>query len=127
MAFDPHDPSAACRARGKLLATLTERNVPDAEKLNAELVFSELVGNVVRHAAVGAEVEVVIDCSGPQIVLHVADRGAGFRHVSRSASDAYRESGRGLFLTAELTEHFTVSERPGGGSHARAILKGSRA
>lgn len=124
LAFDVRDAEAARRARTTFLATLTERGFAPIELLNAELVFSELIGNVLRHAATEAEINVVIDCSSAQTVLHVLDRGRGFRHISRLPSDVYSESGRGLFLIAELTDDFTVTERPKGGSHARAVLTG---
>jgi hypothetical protein len=48
--------------------------------------------------------------------------GGGFNHISRLLHDPYAEHGRGLFLIAALTEDFTVSQRPGDGSDARAVL-----
>jgi len=124
LTFDVRDAEAAHRARAVLIATLTTRGFPPIEKLNAELVFSELIGNVLRHANTGVEVEVAIDCSGPQTILHVLDRGPGYSHVSRLPSDSLSESGRGVFLVAQMTDDFTVSERPGGGGHVRAVLIG---
>ncbi len=59
---------------------------------------------------------------GARTVLHVLDGGGGFNHISRLPRDPYAENGRGFFLIAALTEEFTVSERPDGGSHARAVL-----
>lgn len=50
---------------------------------------------------------------------HVMDRGGGSNHFSRLPRDLYAEDGRRLFLIAALTDDFTVSERPDGGSHAR--------
>ena len=52
------------------------------------------------------------------------DRGAGFRHISRLPVDPLSEEGRGLFIIASMTTEFTVSQRSGGGSHARAVLVG---
>jgi anti-sigma regulatory factor (Ser/Thr protein kinase) len=124
LTFDVRDADAARHARGVLVTTLTTRGFPPIEKLNAELVFSELIGNVLRHANTGAEVEISIDCTGPQTILHVLDRGLGFSHISRLPFDALSESGRGVFLVAQMTDDFTVSERPGGGSHVQAVLIG---
>jgi hypothetical protein len=45
--------------------------------------------------------------------------------VSRLPSDLFAENGRGLFLIAALTVDFTVSGRPDGRSHARAVLRGA--
>ncbi len=118
------DAEAAREARSLLVSTLTKRGFPPIEKLNAELVFSELVGNVLLHAGASGEVEIDIDCAGPQTILHVLDRGSGFSHISRLPGDLYCETGRGVFLIAQMTDDFTVSERPGGGSHVRAVLIG---
>jgi len=121
-AFNVYDVSAARQGRDMLLARLTERGFPMMERLNAELVFSELISNVYRHAA--SEVDIAIDCSGFQTVLHVLDRGLGFRHESALPPDLYSETGRGVFLISEMSDAFTVSERFGGGSHARVVLAG---
>jgi anti-sigma regulatory factor (Ser/Thr protein kinase) len=90
----------------------------------AELVFGELVGNAVRHAP--GRVEVTIDWSTSAPVLHVLDRGPGFRHTPVLPDDPYSEYGRGLFLISSLTDDFRVSRRPNGGSHARAVLSVGR-
>jgi CHASE3 domain sensor protein len=78
LTFDVRDAEAARHAREVLVTILKTRGFPPIEKLNAELVFSELIGNVLRHADTGAEVEVSIDCTGPQTILHVQDRGPGY-------------------------------------------------
>jgi PAS domain S-box-containing protein len=121
--FDACDGKAAAAARGLFIESLEQRGFVADHCANAELVFSELVGNVVRHAH-AEDVEVAIDHGGLHSVLHVMDRGSGFHHISRLPPDPYAESGRGLFLIAALTVDFTVSERPDGGSHARVVLRG---
>jgi PAS domain S-box-containing protein len=87
----------------------------------AEIVFGELVGNVVRYAP--GPVEVIGDWSGPDPVLHVLDRGSGFRHISILPPDLLSESGRGLFIISALTQDFRVAKGVDGGSHARAVLR----
>ena len=124
LTVDVRDPSAARSARAVLRDLLAARGVQPAESANAELVLAELIGNVVRHAAGRPEMDIAIDCGGPQTVLHVFDGGPGFRHSSRVPADVFAESGRGLFIIAALTEEFTVSRRETGGSHARATLVG---
>ncbi|MGD0473162.1 MAG: SpoIIE family protein phosphatase [Candidatus Velthaea sp.] len=121
--FDVRDAGAAGAARAQFVASLERRAFSTEERAAAELVFSELIGNVVRHAAQTTEVEVAVDHGGPHSVLHVLDRGSGFYHVGRLPSDPYAENGRGLFLVAALSVDFTVSERPDGGSHARVVLR----
>jgi serine phosphatase RsbU (regulator of sigma subunit)/anti-sigma regulatory factor (Ser/Thr protein kinase)/CHASE3 domain sensor protein len=120
--FRLDDAARAHAARDAFIASLARHGFSMAEQFNAELVFGELIANVVRHAVGSDSVEIAVDGSGPQIVLHVLDRGPGFRHISRLPSDPYSESGRGLFLIAAMTDDFTVNERPDGGSHARAVF-----
>jgi serine phosphatase RsbU (regulator of sigma subunit)/anti-sigma regulatory factor (Ser/Thr protein kinase) len=120
--FAIHDGDAARQVRNNFVASLKKQLFSFDACANAELVFGELIGNVVRHASSTMNVEVAVNHAGPDTVLHVMDLGGGFNHASRLPRDPYAEAGRGLFLIAALTEDFTVSERPDGGSHARAVL-----
>jgi anti-sigma regulatory factor (Ser/Thr protein kinase) len=54
----------------------------------------------------------------------VLDHGLRFSHISRLPFDDLSESGRGVFLVTHMTDDFTVSPRPDGGSHVRAVLIG---
>ncbi|MGD0474874.1 MAG: SpoIIE family protein phosphatase [Candidatus Velthaea sp.] len=121
--FDVLDPHAARTVREAFVASLEQRGFGADDHGNAELIFSELIGNVVRHAAHAEMIEVIIDHGGPYSVLHVLDRGSGFYHISRLPPDPLAENGRGLFLIAALSIDFTVSERSDGGSHARVVLR----
>ncbi|GAC1542830.1 MAG: hypothetical protein NVS2B17_21870 [Candidatus Velthaea sp.] len=96
------------------------RSVDPALLYAAELVFSELVGNVVRYAPGGVEI-VYEELVEP--VLHVLDRGPGFVLSPHLPSDILAERGRGLYLAWSLTAEINVSRRTGGGSHARAVLR----
>jgi anti-sigma regulatory factor (Ser/Thr protein kinase) len=120
--FDVRDGDAAGSVRRKFVTSLESHNFAPDACTNAELVFGELIGNVLRHANHSSDVEVALNHGGSDSVLHVLDHGAGFNHISRLPRDPYAEDGRGLFLIAALTDDFTVSERPDGGSHARAVL-----
>jgi len=122
--FDSGDAGAASNARRAFAAALSTKRFTDVDIANAEIVFGELCGNVARYAK--GRVDVVVDSSGIQTVLHVLDRGVGFQHVSRLPRDLFSEKGRGLFIIAAMTTEFTVSQRLGGGSHARAVLVGRR-
>ncbi len=86
----------------------------------AEVVFSELLGNVVRYAP--GETEVALDQNGSAPVLHVLDVGRGFRHLPKLPDDVLSERGRGLYIVSALCDDFTVTRRSRGGSHARAVL-----
>jgi PAS domain S-box-containing protein len=124
--FDALDGSEAQRVRGRFVESLELHRFSGEERDNAELIFSELVGNVVRHAAQAATVEAAIDHGGPYSVLHMLDSGNGFYHISRLPPEPYAENGRGLFVIAALSIDFTVSERPDGGSHTRVVLRGGK-
>jgi len=112
------DAGAARRAlAGELRATgMNEENV-----LVAEMIVAELLGNVVRYAS--GRVDIILDCSADSPVIHIIDEGAGFEHNPRLPADAYAESGRGLFIVAELAREFAIARAPGGGSHARVVLE----
>ncbi len=118
--FDVRDARAAAVTRDAVVAFLRAHGVVGAELENAELVYAELVGNVVRYAP--GPVEVRAEWHGDRAVLHVIDAGPGFQHMPRLPRDLYAESGRGLFLITTLTDHFHISRNPGQGSHARAVL-----
>jgi anti-sigma regulatory factor (Ser/Thr protein kinase) len=120
--FDSADALAASQARRTFRRSLPENSFSQNDIANAEIVFGELCGNIARYAS--GPIEVIVDSSGVQTVLHVLDRGAGFRHISRLPADPLSEAGRGLFIISAMTTEFTVSQRSGGGSHARAVLVG---
>ncbi len=120
--FDAHDGDRARTVRHEIDAWLERHGVGDADRVMAELVYAELVGNVARYAP-GA-VELALDLSGEYAVLHVIDAGAGFQHNARLPADALAESGRGLYIVSSVADEFSVTRRPDGGAHARAVLKG---
>jgi hypothetical protein len=83
-------------------------------------VFSELLGNVVRHCS--DEVEFALDISGDVPILHALDRGPGFTYNARLPKDIMSDSGRGLFIVRSLISDLNITRRTDGGSHARAVL-----
>jgi anti-sigma regulatory factor (Ser/Thr protein kinase) len=120
--FEVDDRAAATRARGEMVAALERRGVAELDRTIAELVYAELIGNVKRYAP--GQIDVALDLSGEYAVLHVVDTGPGFQHNARLPADALAENGRGLFIVATIAEEFAVTRCPGGGAHARAVLKG---
>ena len=121
--FDAADGDAAHRVRCELSDELLTLRLKPDEVFAAEMVFSELIGNVVRHA--GTEVEVLVDNSRTSPVLHVLDHGAGFSLNTKLPADTFEEGGRGLYIVSQLVRDFTVAPRTAAtGSHARAVLLG---
>jgi anti-sigma regulatory factor (Ser/Thr protein kinase) len=115
------DERSVIASRRTFAGALREHGATSDDIAVAEIVFGELVSNAVRYAP--GHVEIIVDWTGPDPVLHVLDRGKGFRHVSIVPPDLFSESGRGLFIVSALTHDFRISQRPGGGSHARAALR----
>jgi anti-sigma regulatory factor (Ser/Thr protein kinase) len=120
--FDAHDGEGARTVRRALVEQLERRGVSDADCVMAELIYAELVGNVARYAP--GVVEIALDTSDEYAVLHVVDAGPGFQHNARLPADALAESGRGLYIVSSIADEFSVTRCPGGGAHARAVLKG---
>ena len=118
--FQPHDGLAARRAREDIVSMLGELGVATADTTITELVFSELVSNVCRHGT--DDVEIALDVSGESPVLHALDRGPGFTYSARLPMDIMSAGGRGLFIVRAMSRDLVVTKRPGGGSHARAVL-----
>lgn len=118
--FEAQDGDAAARARTAFVDLLRRTGSSEEALFRSELIFGELIGNVVRYAPGEVEVVAVADRFGA--VLHVLDRGKGFTLVPRLPSDLLSERGRGLYLVWALSSDFNVDQRPGGGAHARAVL-----
>jgi anti-sigma regulatory factor (Ser/Thr protein kinase) len=122
--FDVTDPHETRTARQALADELHEARLSEECVLVAELIVAELLGNVVRYAS--GRVDVVLDRSAEVPVIHIIDNGAGFEYNPRLPADAYAESGRGLFIVAELAREFTIARTPSGGSHVRVVLETRR-
>jgi PAS domain S-box-containing protein len=119
--FDVTDAAEATAARHALVDELRNAGINEESVLVAELIVAELLGNVVRYAT--GSVDLILDSSADVPVVHLIDGGDGFEHNPRLPADAYAESGRGLFIVAELAREFTIARAPNGGSHARVVLE----
>lgn len=124
LSFDARDARMAHEARRLVATYLRELGSPDADYDGSELVFGELIGNVVRHAPGEVEIEVGWDDGFAR--LCVRDRGFGYASDRELPIDPLSENGRGLFLINALTRHFSVTPRPRGGMEACAILHVAR-
>lgn len=120
-AFDAENAQAAHEARSQLVAYLRERTPGTADLGGAELVFGELVGNVVRHAP--GPIEVQVEWTHAQPTLHVIDRGRGFLRDPGLPVDVLSESGRGLYIVSQLTDALRIERIAGYGNHVAAVLR----
>lgn len=114
------DSDAAARVRSEFVDQLILKGASDEALFRSELIFGELLANVVRYAP--GEFEIVLDTRGDNAILHFLDNGRGFTLVPRLPSDLLSERGRGLFLIWTLSEDFNVEMRQTGGAHARVVL-----
>lgn len=120
--WDFADPAAAYAIKGSVIAELRRIAKFSAEQeQNLHVIFSELVGNAVRHAP-GA-LSVSISVAGRKVRLHVIDEGPGFDRRPALPSDIWSESGRGLFLISALAENLTIEPLPGFGSYITVELQ----
>ena len=118
--FDAENARAAQDARGQFVRYLRKNAAPGGDISMAELVFGELIGNVVRHAP--GSIEIDLDWADEYPVLHVLDRGPHFDVSSTLPDNVLSESGRGLFIVNALTRSLRIEHIPGYGNHIIAEL-----
>ncbi|MFG2819102.1 SpoIIE family protein phosphatase [Kitasatospora sp. NPDC048365] len=98
----PSDPAAVADVRAWITATLEEWGLADLT-FATELVLSELVTNAIRYGSPPVRVRLLHDRS---LICEVADGSSTSPHLKYAATTD--EGGRGLFLVAQLTEHWGV-------------------
>jgi PAS domain S-box-containing protein len=118
--FDAENAQAAHDARAEFVSELRARSERYSDVDAAELIFGELVGNVVRHAP--GPIDVQIEWSAEYPVLHVTDRGKGFIRNPALPLDPLSESGRGLYIISLLARSVRVERIPGYGNHIAVEL-----
>jgi PAS domain S-box-containing protein len=119
--FDAENARAANETRREFVDRLRQVTESVRDLNAAELVFGELVGNVVRHAP--GPIDVQLDLSGHKPALHVIDRGRGFIRDPALPADPLSENGRGLFIIQQLADDVRVERIAGYGNHVTATLK----
>jgi PAS domain S-box-containing protein len=119
--FDSSDAHRGHAARHSFVDALRDAGLRKKQRDAAELVFGELLGNVVRFAPGPVEIVLNRTHAAPP-VLHVLDRGPGFTFAPKLPLDLLSERGRGLYIVWSLAEDCNVTLRHDGGAHARAVL-----
>lgn len=119
------DPEEALRERPSFLAALArECGDPAFDRFTAQLIYTELVGNVIRHAR--GPVDVQLRCVDGKALLHVFDRGRGFMLKPALPSAPLQESGRGLYLVSQFVEKLNVHTLEGHGTCVSAVFSVGR-
>ena len=118
--FEALDAVGAGGARVSFSRFIARTCTPDSDFVACELIFGELVGNVVRHAP--GPVEIVVEWRGDRAMLHIYDRGPGLQWSGPSLPEAYAEGGRGLYIMSKLARSYDVEPGIGCGTHIAVEL-----
>ena len=122
--FHSDDAGSATSARTSFVAYLRSKGYAQEQVSQAELVFGELVSNVVRHAP--GPIDIELRCKEEVALLKVADRGRWLKdqsHQTTLPSDVFAEGGRGIYIVESLVGPIFVRHRAGGGSEVAVRLK----
>jgi PAS domain S-box-containing protein len=118
--FDADNARGAQSARFAFIARLRESASAISDFAAAELIFGELVGNVVRHAP--GPIDITLEWKDDRAILHVIDRGPGFESAPLRRVGPLSEAGRGLWLIRHFGRDLKVEHIPGFGNHVRVEL-----
>lgn len=122
--LDASDGGAVTLLRREVREYLGRHAEPDSDVDGAEVAFSELVTNTVRHAPGPAWVH--LDWSERQPLVEVHDLGPGFELQPSLPDDPFAPGGRGLYIVSHLTEELAVASKAAGGSKVSARLPVAR-
>jgi PAS domain S-box-containing protein len=106
--FGASDALQAEPTRRLLRAWLERKTTGDVA--SAELIYGELIGNVVRHAPGPIDVDVVLEPTRVQLVVQSGGRAITVRPALPASP--LQEGGRGLFIIDELGSDYTTRELP---------------
>ncbi len=118
--FSALDPSQAHRTREELVRTLKLRCGEEDDYDACEIIYAELIGNVVRHAP--GPVQIMLDWNGDDPVLSVVDHGPAFSFNANPPANPLAETGRGLYLVAQLANRINVQPIAKNGKAVRVVL-----
>lgn len=104
----PPDPALVARARSMAAEQLGRWGLDDLA-FTTELVVSELVTNAIRHSSGPIGLRLIRDRS---LICEVSDSQHTSPHARYAGND--EEGGRGLFMVAQLTEHWGTRYMPTG-------------
>ncbi|MEA2721707.1 MAG: hypothetical protein QOJ39_3571 [Candidatus Eremiobacteraeota bacterium] len=118
--FDANDARAAQAARVDFVARLADEGIGAEQRLAYEIVFGEIVGNAARYTP--GPLDLALRRDGRKLMLAVLDRGPGFDWDAVLPSNAWAESGRGLFLIDTLARGVRIEYLTGYGSYLEVTL-----
>ncbi len=104
----------------EIMGRLHAEGTADSDFDAAELIYGELIGNLIRHAQ--GCVTIRLDWSDEFPTLSVNDEQRYTAPAISLPRDPLAESGRGLFIIKTLARDFKLVDADGSGSAACAIL-----
>ncbi|MGI5350784.1 SpoIIE family protein phosphatase [Streptomyces sp. CA-250714] len=104
----PSDPEAVAPVRAACMSQLTEWGLEETA-FTAELILSELITNAIRYGAPPITVRLLCDRC---LTCEVSDSSSTAPHLRRATT--VDEGGRGLFLIAQLAQHWGTRYTPEG-------------
>ena len=112
--FRSADAADALSERRAFAEFLRTRCTPESDWQAAEIVFGELVANVVRHAPGPIEIMLRSNTRGA-VKLEVCDTAIHFTIARPVEPPLYSEGGRGLHIIWQLCSNLSRTKTPNGG------------
>jgi anti-sigma regulatory factor (Ser/Thr protein kinase) len=105
--FASDNAAAAHSARADFATFLRGRAGASSNIDAAEVIYAELVGNVVRHAS--GPIGINLDWTNEgRARLQISDTGPPFEYSVNLPRDIFSESGRGLYIVKHLAEELRI-------------------
>jgi anti-sigma regulatory factor (Ser/Thr protein kinase) len=98
----------ALAERERLLEVVRQHSGWMVDEEAAHVVFTELVGNVIRHAP--GPIDITLECDGKSLLLNVGDQGPGFAFNAKLPENIFMEGGRGLFIVSRFATQVQVQK-----------------
>lgn len=118
--FHAADAAEALSFRRDFVDFLRACCTDDSDCDGAEIVFGELVTNVMRHAPGAIQITLQSDVHG-LVMLDVCDTGDAFAIAPALPATLFSASGRGLYIVSQLCPYLS-STRTANGNRVSAIL-----
>ncbi len=106
--YKTQNASIALAEREHLLDVLRQHSGWSIDEVAARVVFTELVGNVIRHAP--GPIDITLTCDGKSVLLNVGDTGPGFALNAKLPENMLMEGGRGLFIVSYFATQVQVEK-----------------
>jgi anti-sigma regulatory factor (Ser/Thr protein kinase) len=110
----------ALKMRSACTSAFQDHCASQAQTQALAQVYGELVSNVVRHAP--GRITILLELDGTTARLVVSDCGTGIVPQPKLPADPLSESGRGLFIAAQLAAELHITRNAEGGSLVCAAI-----